>query len=253
MVRLIDEKGNRYGRLIVIERFKNDKHRQAQWLCRCDCGNSVVVRGGHLRSGTTRSCGCFNREQTSKARTIDLTGHVYGRLTVIKKHGLSKSGSIAWLCKCDCGNETIVSSNHLRKGNTKSCGCLHREIISLPLGVAAFNDLFSRIRKNARVRDLEWTLTKEQVRFLTKRPCHYCGVAPSQVHDNKNLNGVYVYNGLDRIDNDEGYTITNVVPCCKVCNRAKFNMTSEEFEIWVARAHAYIIVRLAEHVEVYTP
>lgn len=54
----------------------------------------------------------------TKAR-IDLTGQRFGRLTVIKYVGESQ-----WLCKCDCGNETIVDRGHLRTGHTKSCGCL---------------------------------------------------------------------------------------------------------------------------------
>ena len=52
---------------------------------------------------------------------IDLTGQKFGRLTVIKYVGKSK-----WLCKCECGNEKIVSTTHL-KNDTKSCGCLRAE------------------------------------------------------------------------------------------------------------------------------
>lgn len=58
---------------------------------------------------------------------IDLTGQRFGRLTVIKQveDHISKSGQhkSRWLCKCDCGNETTVTSQNLKKGHTKSCGC----------------------------------------------------------------------------------------------------------------------------------
>lgn len=57
---------------------------------------------------------------------LDLMGQQYGRLKVIKRSE-NKNGRVAWLCKCDCGNETIVTSNSLRRGDTISCGCYRRE------------------------------------------------------------------------------------------------------------------------------
>lgn len=59
-------------------------------------------------------------------RLIDLTGQRYGRLTAIKRSGL-KTGRVAWLCQCDCGNQIVTTSNLLRTGHTKSCGCLSNE------------------------------------------------------------------------------------------------------------------------------
>lgn len=55
---------------------------------------------------------------------IDLTGCRFGRLTVIEKAPQMPGGTNArWLCKCDCGNETVVRSTSLRKGESTSCGC----------------------------------------------------------------------------------------------------------------------------------
>lgn len=64
---------------------------------------------------------------------IDLTGHKYGRLTVIKYCGNKRQSSNGrtyryWLCRCDCGKEVEVSTEHLRSGNTKSCGCYSYEL-----------------------------------------------------------------------------------------------------------------------------
>ena len=58
---------------------------------------------------------------------IDLTGRKFGRLTVIKRSYPNKWGNAMWLCRCKCGREKIIVSNSLRRGNTKSCGCLHKE------------------------------------------------------------------------------------------------------------------------------
>jgi hypothetical protein len=58
---------------------------------------------------------------------IDITGKRFGRLTAIKREANSKGGQARWLCRCDCGNETIVLGTELRRSGarkgTKSCGC----------------------------------------------------------------------------------------------------------------------------------
>lgn len=57
---------------------------------------------------------------------IDLTGQRFGRLTVVKKSDERSHGSVKWVCKCDCGNTKVVVGRSLRKGYTKSCGCIPR-------------------------------------------------------------------------------------------------------------------------------
>jgi hypothetical protein len=59
-------------------------------------------------------------------KALDLTGNKYGRLTVIERAGLTRPGR-HWLCLCDCGGEAVCSTNNLRRGISKSCGCYHRE------------------------------------------------------------------------------------------------------------------------------
>lgn len=63
MGRAKDLTGRRYGRLTVIERRGSDKHGNAMWLCKCDCDNEIVVRGDKLRSGNTKSCGCYKKDK----------------------------------------------------------------------------------------------------------------------------------------------------------------------------------------------
>lgn len=57
----------------------------------------------------------------------DLSGQRFGRLVAVKPFGKNKYGNILWLCKCDCGNEHIVSSGKLVQGKSKSCGCYRKE------------------------------------------------------------------------------------------------------------------------------
>lgn len=61
------------------------------------------------------------------SKIIDLTGRKYGKLLVICRKASNSKGNSMWECKCDCGKITVVSSNRLRSGNTKSCGCTHGE------------------------------------------------------------------------------------------------------------------------------
>ncbi|MBR4973614.1 MAG: hypothetical protein IKY45_04025 [Clostridia bacterium] len=62
------------------------------------------------------------------SRAINLVGQKFGRLTAMKPCGKTNAGNVLWICKCDCGNETIVPTQHLKSGNTKSCGCLNSEL-----------------------------------------------------------------------------------------------------------------------------
>lgn len=57
----------------------------------------------------------------------DLVGQRFGRLTVLERTNLRRRKKVLWRCLCDCGKETLVITNHLTNGNTKSCGCLHLE------------------------------------------------------------------------------------------------------------------------------
>ena len=60
-------------------------------------------------------------------RKIDLTGNMYGRLTVLNDGGRTPTGQVIWKCICTCGNIVNVRSNNLRGGRSQSCGCLARE------------------------------------------------------------------------------------------------------------------------------
>lgn len=67
-------------------------------------------------------------------RRLDLTGQRFGRLTVLRP-AENIGGKPAWVCRCDCGEEAIVKDYHLRYGQTRSCGCLHRKSKENPLGL----------------------------------------------------------------------------------------------------------------------
>ena len=84
---------------------------------------------------------------------------------------------------------------------------------------------------------------------FSQLPCFYCGVEKSNTYNiylkdkkasQKAKDGAYLkFNGIDRINNKLRHIINNIVPCCKYCNRAKNNLTLEEFNEWIIKVQTY--------------
>lgn len=132
---MIDMIGQKIGKLKVIKKDTERKANAIYWICECDCGNIVSVRGSNLRDKKhpTQSCGCLNKEN-KKIDTDSLINKVFGRLQVIERdlqkpigHGYMSY----WKCKCNCGNIVSISYNELMSGKTQSCGCYRKEITTL--------------------------------------------------------------------------------------------------------------------------
>ena len=129
----IDLTNKVFGRLKVLKQVDNiqtpNGRSHVAWLCECECGEQIIVRGDNLRNGHTVSCGCKKREvlaAAGKNRASNLVGSVFGKLTVKKDSGKrDNKGGIIWECECSCGNITYVSTSNLTRPNesTISCGC----------------------------------------------------------------------------------------------------------------------------------
>lgn len=115
-----DLAGQRFGRLMVVHDTGRRVGNNVVWLCRCDCGREREVQRNHLLSGSARSCGCHRRR--------DVSGQRFGRLVALRPTGERRSGRAVWLCACDCGREHEIALDYLVGGNTRSCGCLRREV-----------------------------------------------------------------------------------------------------------------------------
>lgn len=167
-------------------------------------------------------------------RESNFVGEKFNKLTAIKK--IKKNGRCWYLCKCDCGNEKVIAGWRLKSGYTKSCGCIARESDKwrnkdkrLEPGVSNARRVIEYYKKNARKRNIAFNLTEQQCLKVMKQNCYYCGREPFNVSNRKNSWGEFIYNGIDRLDNNKPYSMNNVVPCCKDCNYMKKNHTEKEF------------------------
>lgn len=124
MPKLIDLTGQRFGKLVVIERGPNTKSRTTRWICTCDCGNKTLTCADLLRNGTVKSCGCLNKSPELFEKYTDLTGRRFGKWTVLYKieKGVEKRRNPAWMCRCDCGREERRRAIVLVRGESVRCG-----------------------------------------------------------------------------------------------------------------------------------
>lgn len=136
MNKFMDIADKKYGKLTAIKYVDTVKG-QRRWLCRCDCGNEIMVQANMLNARQKKSCGCDKH--------VNLVGERYGKLTVLKLSEINKRHNLVWLCKCDCGGYTEVPTNKLKSGWTSSCGCLNqnrnRKIINIESALYSYNYL----------------------------------------------------------------------------------------------------------------
>lgn len=87
--------------------------------------------------------------------------------------------------------------------------------------------LYKRYKRSAEIRGKSFDLSPQIFTHLTNCKCFYCGKTPYQKQ------GKIKYNGIDRIENEKGYIVGNVVSCCGKCNKAKGTMSFHEFNQWI--------------------
>ncbi len=180
---------------------------------------------------------------------IEITNQRFGKLVALRfDHYTNKRNH--WIFKCDCGNEKSIRVDQVKNSKTNSCGCYkktleYRTKIRLnhgtrkEPGMAALGNLYNKYKSRAKQRGYDFLLTIEIFKELTQKNCNYCGIEPSQIIQRSWLNGSYMFNGIDRVNNSIGYLEENVVPCCKHCNMAKYTMSEEEFKTWINRLIAF--------------
>lgn len=194
-------------------------------------------------------------------KTVDLTGRVIDCITIIKKANTKyKNRQIEWDCICKCG--TLFKRTTARllsvKCKIKSCGCQnwkshHNNTKYKNAQEASYNSLINRYIQKSAARKLSFELTREECILLFNSNCHYCDCVPDNSHNVYSSKGGKIrtlhttraedawikYNGIDRVDSDLPYTLSNVVPACSKCNYAKLALTTEEFYSWLRKVYEH--------------
>lgn len=168
-----DLTGQKFDRLIVLgldrEYEKMQTNYNRKWICKCECGVIKSIFANALRSGRTKSCGCFNKETTAQRnhqRVENLVGNKYGKLTVMEM--FQQNGRKMCKCLCDCGNQTIVESGNLKRGNTQSCGCLQKEVMQK---IRFVDETGNKYGKLAVLRQEGWMDARREALWLCQCEC----------------------------------------------------------------------------------
>ena len=119
----INRVGQKYGKLTILAVISTDGPTKVK--CKCDCGNEYVGYQADIVSGHTKSCGCLQKEITSKVNTKDWTGikSIYG-IEFLYQDCMNNKGQWLWKCRCGaCGNLFTALPAKINNGHITSCGC----------------------------------------------------------------------------------------------------------------------------------
>jgi hypothetical protein len=186
-----------------------------------------------------------------KKKSLVSIGTKINRLTVLS---LLENGLLECQCKCEKTLE-ITKGRLYGKNAIKSCGC-HKKIAKRLVDIKtvspktySYRFLYARYLNNAKVSNTPFTLTFEEFTKMMTQNCTYCGIEPkpfNPVLKQKKLTehekrAYYVnVNGIDRIDSQIGYTVTNTTCACKECNYAKRCMSLSEWYAYLDRIFKFI-------------
>lgn len=184
------------------------------------------------------------------AKRVDHKGQKYNHLTMLYPTRSGGGGvGMFWMAQCDCGAMKEVRGTEARLGYIKTCGkCEHHSgLVKAAAAKSAMNkdpkkpirEAYVRYAQGATYRKLDWKLTPEQFEEIITKNCTYCH-APPKEHYRKERKGKgkgwkLVRNGIDRVNNQLGYTLDNCVTCCNSCNRMKGTMNIVDFARQIVR------------------
>ncbi len=184
-------------------------------------------------------------------KKLNLIGLTFHRLTVMAEAPDINHRS-AWVCQCECGTIKNIKTEELRSGGTKSCGCWNVE-----QRAKRVKNMYSKCIKYspeiASARKI-WKTRYPEINFddfyhISQQNCYYCNSAPANsqnVATKKSSQemkdkGHFIYNGLDRLDNNKQHSKDNCVACCKYCNYAKRERTEQEFKDWIIKVYHFYL------------
>lgn len=218
--------GTRFFNLEILSLSHQDSRGIFFYSAVCDCGKLILVQAHKLRAGRTKSCGCRRKRQ--------LQGFRFKTFTVIKREGNTVQRNSTWLCQCQCGYQAIFSTKTIdrhfgQESNPNAFACPNCTIPKKQRK-AELNIIWNGYHSQAKSRGLSWELSLEVFEQLIYSNCHYCGTAPGvRTVGVRRWKRPVKANGIDRKNNELGYTNKNSVSCCATCNRVKGVLSDFEF------------------------
>lgn len=164
-------------------------------------------------------------------------GKRYGKLVVLG--WVSRKGGYS--CVCDCGTVATYKTYRLNNGSSYKCAKCPRKNTGRPLlpdSIGVKRAVVQRYKQSAKKRGLQFLLSEEAAIQLLLSNCSYCGLEPS-TDMRLPAHKKFRYTGIDRVDNSQGYTESNCVPCCSLCNSSKMAQTKEAWLAWVERVYLH--------------
>lgn len=164
-------------------------------------------------------------------------------------HNLNNCVTACFICnraKSDLGLIKFIEYLYKLISKIRIDPAEYRKLINSDLSIFTDKNKFSvyksiRSVKKGCYNDIDFSI--EKFYQLTQLPCYYCGCEFSNIanrakHIKKSSQfaketGNYYYNGLDRLDPSKGHIMTNIIPCCIVCNRSKRSLTFDKFLTWI--------------------
>lgn len=223
----IDHSGKVFGCLTVVRKASSRKlpsgGTKAYWLVRCECGHEKQMGAQAMKSRRHASCGidtCTLRWLAPTEVSCICCGSKY----TIQRGSIFKGEKSRRICaKC----RSLLGADAVRGKPAHN---------RLPGSEGAFNLLFSRYRRGAKERGICFSLSRDEFRSISGKPCQYCGAPPGQVCvGSKGDPTPFIYSGVDRVSSDQGYLSGNVVACCATCNYMKGYLGYEQFLAHVKR------------------
>lgn len=160
-----------------------------------------------------------------------------GDWLVINPNEKNKEGKWFTRVKCKCGFESVIRNAYLNSGKTNSCeACRAKKVGEMNSTQDPWWSEMNYLSLIAKNRNLEFTLTPQDVKELSVKNCNVCGRKPymkSRCNLAK-LKNIF-RNSIDRIDSDKGYTIENCQTLCWDCNRWKGKLTQKEFDLIIKK------------------
>jgi hypothetical protein len=179
-----------------------------------------------------------------------VVGKKFGALTIQRFELRGKNNVV--ITACDCGKERVFWKKSAVK-RQKSCGCGIDKNNLTAQQRRSWNFRIQGYKQGAKKRGYVWDLTFEDFVVVASQPCSFCGEpprdwecfsnAPSVRKDSplaKTALYVIKISGIDRLDNTQGYTKENSVPCCIYCNRAKSDLSFSDFKNHVEKMHQWL-------------